>query len=119
MNIQKLGYGKPLKLVTTYVKPSRHDTSPASLCPSRRCQDHTASIDKFAYGHIEDEGEKKQAGRLNLFQLSLLTVIPPAAAPKDCATESCNGREVINAQPQLLLSPENSCIHPLVSKRLE
>lgn len=70
--MQRLGYGKPLKLVTTCMKPHRHDTYLASLCPSRRCQKHIASIDKFVYGYIEDEEEKKQAGRLIPFHLALL-----------------------------------------------
>lgn len=38
---------------------------------------------------------------------------------KGSARESCKGRELFIAQLQLPLGPENSCVHPLLSKGME
>lgn len=63
--------------------------------------------------------ETRQAGRLRPFHLALFAVLLPPTAPKGCSRESCKGREVFIAQPQLPLGPESSCVHPLLSKGME
>lgn len=93
VNTQRLGYGKPLKLVTTCIKPRSHDAYPASFSLSRRCQQHIANTDKLAQG-ICREWRRKEAIRE---ASTLISCGSFPACSRGCVTEARNGRVVIIA----------------------
>lgn len=112
VNIQKLGCGKPLKLVTTCMKPSRHD--PASLCP-RDCAINTYNVLQVCLWiyRWQKQEESNEAEPLPSYSPCHPSI---TYSTRGCARESCKARQVFNAQLQLPLGPENSCVHPLLSK---
>lgn len=115
MNIERLGCGKPLKLVTTCMKPSQHD--PASQWPSRLC------LTRTMYRHVCLWIHRSQKQEVSSKAEPLPSCSPCCPSitysTKGCARESCKGRELFIAQLQLPLGPENSCVHPLLSKGME
>lgn len=118
VNIQRLGYAKPLKLVTTCMKPSRHDTSCFSV-PQQKVSITHSKYRQVCLWIYRARRRKEASREAEPLPSCPLAVLLPPAAPKGCATYSRKGREVIIAQAQLSLGLENSCIHPLPSKGMQ